>query len=509
MKRFILLVLGVLAFSDRAFANPIQTTPSVYGSAVVTSSLSFVEWSATANNGAGGWKVRISGTWSGTEPVNAAGVVGARPSDGGPYYLNDSTMSRDGSHSVTVTSTLYAPPESQLVHFVYVGYNGVFYATEETLTVPPGAAPSYKITVTIPANDTENVIQYFVYQGETVVAQASSEPGQGPQLLQITDLETNAPVVIKEVSYIKEIAEDPLNPGVYIVVGTVLNEIRTVSTGTPTIQGSTAPAPEAPKPAPPPIIKTTPTAPPAAPTPAPAPTPPVPHIPIANPTPKAPPNTTPTGTGGATKEDIERQTNQLADVLDNANTEAAKNANGIIGAINTAATANHTGQNAIISAVNTAASSAHTSATAQIAALNKAQGALDRINASLSGLGTNAAFTNSKLTAIQQAIEGGPDVAPASYPATFTGTLAATNTDAVSGLVAKLPAVPDVLPTDIGSSSHFVFSLKFPPLTQTFVVDVDMAPYSTPIGFVRGIMKSLLTILFFFLVVNTLKKAVS
>lgn len=97
----------------------------------------------------------------------------------------------------------------------------------------------------------------------------------------------------------------------------------------------------------------------------------------------------------------------------------------------------------------------------------------------------------------------------AEFPQQFTETLAATGATEVNALVAKLPTAPQVLPSNIGSSSHFQFTLKFPPLTQTFAVDVDMAPYSAAISFIRGLMKACLSILFFFLVVNTLKKAVA
>lgn len=243
----------------------------------------------------------------------------------------------------------------------------------------------YKVTFNIPANDTDGLIRYQFMQGDTVIGEHVSSPGEGPAIIQFTDLDSADKVQMIEITYVTEWSEDPLHPGKYFPTNTTqIGEIRTVSSGTPTTGGSTAPAPATPKPSPPPVIKTPETPAPPVPTPTPPAPTPVHGIPVSTPAAKPTPNPTPSN-------DAEKQTNQISAVMDNVNAESAKNANAIIDAVNNSSTSTHDGQNAIIDAVNKNTAANNAAQVAQIAAANKMQGTLDGIRSNTAAIATNTA----------------------------------------------------------------------------------------------------------------------
>jgi len=140
----IVFCLGLLL--AKATANPLETTTSTFGTGKVTSQVEFVDYSATANSGAGGWKVKITQSYSGTEPVNAAGASRVYLANGTTIFQY-SGVSQNGSHAAVATSTNYVPLSTVIYHGVWVDYNGVYYANTETITTPGAESNVKKVRI--------------------------------------------------------------------------------------------------------------------------------------------------------------------------------------------------------------------------------------------------------------------------------------------------------------------------------------------------------------------------
>lgn len=181
-------------------------------------------------------------------------------------------------------------------------------------------ASSYYWDGTIPANTTDRPIIYRFYQNGTLITSYTQAGGAGAQTVHLTGLPDNSLVtVIAETGGWQMTTGEPPVPE---WVDSVNREV--VGGGTPTnaiepppatfllqssyaTSSSNAPQPTAPTPAP--------VAPTSTPTPTAAPTAPATQAPKAAPTRPAPPFPTPSGTGGASKADLEASTNAIVDAM--------------------------------------------------------------------------------------------------------------------------------------------------------------------------------------------------
>lgn len=300
------------------------------------------------------------------------------------------------------------------------------------------AAVKYRLTVNIPANTTEGLLRYHINQNGSTLQTIVTEPGQGPQIIQLTELDSNLPVTVQEVSYVKEIDEDPLNPGHYIVVSTQLNEIRTVSTGTPKVDGATASTPDAPKKTlsvvkPAPSITPTPTPPIVAPVvPTPVPVTPVAPLPtpitvvgyMGPPTPNPAPNPTPSGTGGTTAADTQLQTNQINAALNNQAVVSTMNTNKLVESSNTNTAASTAAAASVVGAINMSADSTTKSINAVLAATNQSNQAAADSKAGITDVRNSVNAVNANLDAIR--VSSGVAATAAKEQADATKASAAT-----------------------------------------------------------------------------------
>jgi len=119
-------------------------------------------------------------------------------------------------------------------------------------------------------------------------------------------------------------------------------------------------------------------------------------------------------------------------------------------------------------------------------------------------LGVKAVET--KLTNLYNAVTGtgSPDVSGPDFPTTSTTTFAGSSSGVVGNLEGLMPAAPNVLPTSIDKDSSISFPLAFPFIgSQTLAI--DLAVFSGPVAFIRGMCLSILAILFFLVSVRTIR----
>lgn len=338
MKRFLYLAafLQAVALS----ANPVSTTPSTYGTSAVTSTVTYINYDPTAptvNGTLGGWQVHVEASFSGTEPVNCTGNVVVYAASG-PYLINDASMSRDGVRSLSITSTLRVAANVPISHGVYVGAGGAFYVNTESLTTP---MVTYKISFAIPANTTDKLIRYEVWQDGVYTGKSvTTAPGDPASIASFTGLTSADPCTLNEVSPQLEVDTyftNLMNNGqtyYHYGQGNIVNVVNGGST--PQLSGSTggSPAPVAPAhnlpsspggtpPAPtPPITAPTSTTPLAA------------HslgTPLVVPTPPVAP--TPTGDTAATKADLMTSTNAIVAAVGSHTAQTVTNTNAVTAAV--------------------------------------------------------------------------------------------------------------------------------------------------------------------------------
>jgi len=380
---------------------------------------------------------------------------------------------------------------------------GAFSASPQTLTVNPGVnvcfiavtrfgtlvssivrvgpSASYSVDFPLPKNTTAYPVTYKFYQGTTEVSSVTVAPGEGPETIHITGLDTDEQVYAVE--YTGSLSRNDAGSLIF----TPNTQWQTVSHGVPTLPGSGPSVADTPPPPGGPPAIPTPTAPVAPPTPTPGPLAPVGNPDHPTPTPQAPPNPTPSGSGGVTAADLQVAVNQL--VADNNATrlQSAQNLNNI---------------NASLNAINTKQTEVGTKVIAAIdAASGKNVDGHNNTVKALNDLKTTAGNTNQLLAKIDASLQEGAAVTVPSgtLPSSrVAGTmLGVANTRSFT----KLPAAPTF--AALTASSSVSYTIKVPKLGDgttidySFTVNFAEEPYHTPIVIFRAALLILLTLVYF------------
>lgn len=275
------------------------------------------------------------------------------------------------------------------------------------LNPPPPEPDTYGITLQIPANPTDRAIFYMALQNGEAVGSFSQPAGASSTTLYVGNLETNDPVSLIQVTggFITGTAEDgyglvgegsPYGPPTeYVIVGAGEEPGGETSPGEgSTSTGGTTTAP---------VISnsstaTTPTTAPTEATPTTAPTAQDVTVNISAPT--ATTKTTPSGTGGATKADIEASANQVTDAVDTVASKVVETANNVKTATDKVAAAVTDGASGNITATDKVAAAVVNTGTKAIEAANKAQTTFDQINSHLKTAGTRDALSVAAITGL-------------------------------------------------------------------------------------------------------------
>lgn len=323
-----------------------------------------------------------------------------------------------------------------------------------------GDPVTYKVTVTIPANDTAHIVRYELWQdGAYTGFSHTSGPGDGPFIGTFQPLPNDHPVEVREVT--SNLVYDPATGFSYVdastyvrTVGDGLNPV--VSTGSNTSAG-TASAPTASAGGLPPAPSVLPTPAPVAPTPTPAPSPSVTPVvaPAPSPQPVAPtPNdkpTSPSGTNGATKEDIENQTKTLVTALDNDAAAEVAGQGKIVDAVDTLIATHVEGVNKIYTSVDALKSTVVTTSNAELEQGNTiAQTAHKDSQAlltALNGLGDSARNISEKLTQTRTDAETAQSDTAGNQATQLDGVAAGSQ-----NVISVMPA--DIQAMDVSALSH-------------------------------------------------------
>ena len=418
--------------------------------------------------GGGGTAFSVSIDATGTSGAYTVYTVTAVTPTGKAWVtINGTAPSGGGTIGTTFNLTagtsydlsLYADkPES--------GEIGSFYSYGQKTTFTATAGPTnYKVTFVIPANPTDRLVRYEVWQsGSSTGFSYSQDPGASATEQTFQPLSTNAIATLREVR--TNLVEQVLPDGTSVWVVGDSDLVRVVNGGTTpvlTSATSTAASVAAPtavvsgQPNPPPIVSVQPL-----PTPVSTPVAPTATTLVVMPTPKPPPNATPTGTGAVTKADLELQTNQLTDVINDTPAAVTASGNKLITAIDALNTKNHQGQSALIDAINASNLDRQKQANSSILLDTARNDSLAKLNEKTASVVTNTAATATNTAAIKTVLEDrlGPTTADASAAASAATSSAATSgTSASSAALAILPVAPTGLgytPTVSGGSGAFL-----------------------------------------------------
>lgn len=334
-----------------------------------------------------------------------------------------------GSGTTSGTFTAVAGAWYMLYTRVLEGGVNIVRAGPNRTWLQAAAPTEYKVTFAVPANSTDRIIRYEVWQdGAFTGFSVTTSPGDAAREFTAEPLPNDHSATLIEVRANLVQGEDGFwyqgGSDLVRVVNGGTTPVATSATATPGSVASPFDAvsgqPAAPGP------NTTTKAPDvAAPTLAPT---------ITPPAAPSPPNPSPSGTGGATKADIEKAANDIAAAVAAVNTQSGTNANAIITAVNNASTAAKDQANAIIKAANTTSTAVDNAAkqvTDGLASvgtkIDATNSKLDSANSKLDTSNTNTAAAVTKLDAI--AAKLGPsaeDAATAAATAVSGATTAGT-----------------------------------------------------------------------------------
>jgi len=341
----------------------------------------------------------------------------------------------------------YNIPEGESV---YVSFfcNPTWNGTNAIVTGPfAWEALEYSIKFTIPANPSVadgGVVQHYQIRngaGE-VLSEYNSIPGDPQTEITITGLETDERVYLVrlEGKYVGFTDENGVYTTIFIPSGAVslTDGIPGPSTGTP----PTVAAPETPTPTQP--LPPLPTPTPVAPIPTTAPSTPTATTPVA---PRARPGLpTPTGTGGATKADLETVGNQLEVAVRDGADDTVNASAKIVEAVDKVAAAVADGTSKTVVAVDKVSTAVWENGKAVVSSVDtvvvgvtKANENLGLINDRLKGHGTKLDSVVSGLASVASAVNSGP-----SRAADEAAAAAATTQATADGLVAKTAAQASV-----------------------------------------------------------------
>lgn len=224
----------------------------------------------------------------------------------------------------------------------------------------------YSVTVNIPANTSTGPIRYAVMQGGEQIAQHSTLPGDAAYEMTV-ETATNSPVTVQVVKATMHYIPIPdTSPQEYSLVESGNEVVYTLpKTYTPTAGPGTVVEmpPVTSAPISPVEIKPAPVAP-EAPSPTTVPTPTGPSAGPATPVYKDLPWTTPSGTTGASTQDVQELGNALVDAVNKQMESDHENASSVVTAVNAASSNIVTALGAVIAATDTNTTSANASGTA-------------------------------------------------------------------------------------------------------------------------------------------------
>jgi len=355
MKRVIYWLLMLISTGGNAWALSHTQGPDTYSGNQYTTNVSIsvtrpdaehysylmtvqVTASATGFSHSGEGKIQLAHDDAGT---NAAFGVS--------HIVNLSSAQTENSANFEVTNAVLSSSYTHMRLYVNnTGLSSGYSSPWVPITSVP--EPDYTITFRIPQNPTAYPVVYKFYQGDTLITSYTQSPGAAATTIDLNGLTSDEDVFMVE--YTGSLSRSEGGG----VVFTPDTNWQVVNTGQPVTEGST-PIDGAPKPIGPPLVTAAPAVPsPVTPTPAPTPTTPLPApTPAAAPTvPSAQPNPyTPTGTGGATKADLEDAINKLVADANATRTADTNNAAAVVTALNTLSANAATNANKVVEAVDT------------------------------------------------------------------------------------------------------------------------------------------------------------
>jgi len=447
----------------------------------------------------------VSGTWVQVAASNKGGGIHKDPWPGSwtRQFGNGNTS---GSWSITGLTA-----DQPMFLIMYTDIPPVTETHRSSFTITNTVAVTTKgATIQIPANGTRFRILYLIKQDGVVKASYTSEPGDAATTVYVGSLTNDHQLTLEQVTGGDVIVptDSEGNPDYNAPVNQADNT-ETVVVGTVTPNGETAPgsgatantgATTAPTPIAPGVPPPSPVAPPAAPTSTTTPAAPSTTVNITATT--HPTLPTPTGTGGATKEDIMTGSNQVTAAVNDVSNQVVATGNNVVSATDKVAGAVSANSTAVVTAVDKTSTAVWESGKKTIESIGKTNVALEVVNTSLAGVktavlsvktsvdGVSAKIdtTNTRLSEIKTAIESGPDrtadtaAASASY-ATAQTSGASSNTSAQGSINAF--DVPTIAPTSPGSQSLEIDV----PGVATFSLDPSSDPVvSLVIEWIRAFM---------------------
>jgi len=328
------------------------------------------------------------------------------------------------------------------------------------------AAASYSITFTIPANppaaDGGTVVRYQVRNAEgDVISEYNSLPGDPETEITITGLESGEQLYLvrvegQSVGFVDENGEYST---VFVPTGYTNISNGAPSSGSPPV----VPAPSTPVPAPGPV----PTPTPDAPEPTPAPSTPTATTPT---TPRTRPGQpTPSGTGGATKADLETVGNQLDTAIRDGADDTVNASAKIVEAVDKTTAAVADGAAKTVVAVDKVSTAVWEAGKTVVAAVDTVRTGVGKTNDTLGlindRLKTHGTKLDSLVTAVgelTEAVQTGPSreadeaaAAEATEAATTAGASAKTSSE---GSLSS-QGVPSIAPTNTGSGTLLQFTI--------------------------------------------------
>ena len=367
MRRFLnLLIFSLVASSLNA--------------ATVGTSLGVEVISVTVNSTPTGYSYSIPAAGSAASGNHSRAAFYDAVGDGGATTGTRHSFSSYNSGAGTFPGTGTVTGWIKVVTTINKNGSGAVLATS-SLYLQVGAPPpaTYAVTFNVPANDTAGNVRYIFFQNGEAIAELVQEPGSPALLKQFTGLESDAPIEMVQVQQIREIIEDPLNPGEYITGSVTNGEPTVVSTGTPKVSTDPVPVVNAP---PAPVPSTvTPTPTPVAPTPTTAPTS---TTPTTSPTPTVPTfKVAPSGTAPVTKADAEATANQITTATDSVQAAVVDSGTKSIQATDKVATAVVDAGTKSIQATDKVATAVWEAGKANVDSSNKTNSLLSELNARL------------------------------------------------------------------------------------------------------------------------------